>query len=59
MSPTLWLDAGDRFVYSHSNPRPSGIQRVALEMCPALQPLDQSDETLAAEHHMSMVLAGA
>ena len=34
--PRLWLDVEDMFAYARSNPRPSGIQRVAFELCRAL-----------------------
>ena len=35
-APRLWLDVEDMFAYARSNPRPSGIQRVAFELCRAL-----------------------
>lgn len=35
-TPRLWLDVEDLFVYARSNPRPSGIQRVAFELCRTL-----------------------
>lgn len=36
-TPRLWLDVEDMFAYARGNPRPSGIQRVAFELCRALQ----------------------
>jgi glycosyltransferase involved in cell wall biosynthesis len=33
----LWLDVEDLFEYASRNPRPSGIQRLAFEICRALQ----------------------
>ena len=34
--PTIWIDAEDLFRYAEAHTRPSGIQRLALEMCRAL-----------------------
>ncbi|MBO1360866.1 glycosyltransferase family 4 protein [Acetobacter sacchari] len=41
--PTFWIDVEDFFEYARANGRPSGIQRVAFEICLALQ----SDPALA------------
>lgn len=37
MTSRLWIDVEDLFEYAHRNPRPSGIQRLAFELCRALQ----------------------
>jgi glycosyltransferase involved in cell wall biosynthesis len=34
--PTIWIDAEDLFRYAEMHTRPSGIQRLAFEMCLAL-----------------------
>jgi glycosyltransferase involved in cell wall biosynthesis len=38
--PTLWVDISDIFHYLRHHQRPSGIQRVAFELCRALLRLD-------------------
>lgn len=37
MADTIWVDVEDLFEYAEHNPRPSGIQRLAFELCGALQ----------------------
>ena len=37
MSAKLWIDVEDLFEYARTNPRPSGIQRLAFEIFTALQ----------------------
>lgn len=37
MIPRLWIDVEDLFEYARTNPRPSGIQRVAFEIYQSLQ----------------------
>ncbi len=37
MTTKLWIDVEDLFEYARSNPRPSGIQRLAFEIYKALQ----------------------
>jgi hypothetical protein len=36
----LWIDVEDLFEYARTNRRPSGIQRLAFEICQALQMRD-------------------
>jgi glycosyltransferase involved in cell wall biosynthesis len=36
LHPTIWIDAEDLFRYAEAHTRPSGIQRLALEMCRAM-----------------------
>jgi glycosyltransferase involved in cell wall biosynthesis len=35
-TPTIWIDAEDLFLYAETHTRPSGIQRLAFEMCLAM-----------------------
>jgi glycosyltransferase involved in cell wall biosynthesis len=40
MGVTIWIDVEDLVVYALSNPRPSGIQRLAFDLYQALRTLD-------------------
>ncbi len=47
----LWLDVEDLFEYARSNPRPSGIQRVAFELYAALQEVDGGNGLIRFVRH--------
>ncbi len=51
MAPTLWIDVEDLFEYARANPRPSGIQRVAFELCQALRRLPPASIDLRFVRH--------
>ena len=53
MAATLWIDVEDLFEYARANPRPSGIQRVAFELCQALRQVPAGGLTPRFVRHAS------
>ncbi len=51
MANRLWIDVEDLFQYSASNARPSGIQRIAFELCHALATLPESRDRVSFVRH--------
>jgi glycosyltransferase involved in cell wall biosynthesis len=51
MTLRLWLDVEDLFEYARAHPRPSGIQRLAVEIYAALQALPDSADFVRFVRH--------
>jgi glycosyltransferase involved in cell wall biosynthesis len=51
MTAKLWVDVEDLFEYARNHMRPSGIQRLAFEMCKALRARPDSGETVRFVRH--------
>ena len=51
MNGRIWLDVEDIFEYAAYNARPSGIQRVQVELCRALAELDPAGERIGFIRH--------
>ena len=47
----LWVDLEDLFEYAAHNARPSGIQRLQLELCHALAMLDPLGDSVRFVRH--------
>ncbi len=51
MTAKLWIDVEDLFEYARNHVRPSGIQRLAFEMCKALRARQDSGEIIRFVRH--------
>jgi glycosyltransferase involved in cell wall biosynthesis len=51
MQSKIWVDVEDLFAYASSGHRPSGIQRVAYELCNALAALPESKDRVSFVRH--------